>query len=289
MNCVSQSIAAESSSPPRRWSARLNLIFAQARERTELRHCEHQGPLRVQRLFHPPGEAGAHCYLLHPPGGVVLGDELEIDVALRSGRALLTTPSAGRFYGVGNYREAQRQTLRLTVAGGRLEWLPQETIVFPGANALLDTHIELAPDASLAFWDVLVLGRPASGLTFDRGCLRQRLQVQQNGQPLLVERMDCEAQARFMEARGGLNGCSTVGVALFTAAPPQELLTSWHQTWEERDRDGAYALSQRGELLIARYLGEHALRCREAFSDLWQRVATLENGARPCVPRIWHT
>lgn len=258
-------------------------------EKTELSRCEHRGPLRVQRLFHPPGETKAHCYLLHPPGGVVLGDELEINVRVRSGCALLTTPSAGRFYGVGDYRETQQQTQYLTVEQGRLEWLPQETIVFPRANARLNTRINLGPDSSLAFWDVLVLGRPASGAGFDHGRLVQDLQVYRDADPLLLERMDCTAGQRYMRSRMGLSGYSTVGVAIFTETPPPSLLSAWRERWEPCDPDGAFALSQRGELLIARYLGDHALRCRDAFSDLWQRLAEYHSGAVPSVPRIWHT
>ena len=289
MNSISQSLAAESISPARQWSAHLALEFASVGDKTELAHCEHRGPLRVQRLFHPPGEAAAHCYLLHPPGGVVLGDELEINARVRSGRALLTTPSAGRFYGVGDYRETQQQTQHLAIEGGRLEWLPQETIVFPGANARLDTRIDLGPDSSLAFWDVLVLGRPASGASFDHGRLVQDLQIYREGDPLLLERMDCTAGDRYMRSRMGLNSHSTVGVAVFTEHPPRALLNTWRDRWEARDPDGAFAVSQRGELLIARYLGDHALRCCDAFSDLWQRLTEYRCGALPSVPRIWHT
>ncbi|HMV40203.1 MAG TPA: urease accessory protein UreD, partial [Plasticicumulans sp.] len=111
------------------WQARLELGFAPVAARTALVHSAHRGPLRVQRPFHPEADGSCHVYLLHPPGGVVGGDGLALDVQLAPGaRALLTTPSASRFYRSAGARALQRQLLRVG-AGARLDWLPQETIV----------------------------------------------------------------------------------------------------------------------------------------------------------------
>src|SRR5579871_939337 len=88
------------------WQARLELRFEASQGRTGLTHCRHSGPLQVQRAFFPEqGAAGAaaaepcHIYVLHPPGGLVSGDGLQIDVECHPrAHALLTTPAAGKFY-----------------------------------------------------------------------------------------------------------------------------------------------------------------------------------------------
>ncbi|MEE4277700.1 MAG: urease accessory protein UreD [Halieaceae bacterium] len=277
------------SSPERSWRARLELAFRAGRERTVMTHAAHEGPLRVQRLFYPEAGGKAHCYLLHPPGGVVLGDALEVDVSVASGSVLLTTPSAGRFYSGRGFFEEQLQRVRLRADGGILEWLPQETILFAGARARLHTSIELAAEAQLAYWDVLVLGRPACGEAFDSGLCEQRLDIRRDGRPLYLDRLDLRAGDRLSRARLGLNGASTVGLAAFTHRATDALVERWRHTAAAMDPAGAFSITQRGELLLARYLGEDAQRCRAAFSILWRDLGHEREGRSPVEPRIWHT
>ena len=117
------------------WQASLRLGFAPRAARTALVHREQRGPLAVQRPFYPEGDT-CHLYLLHPPGGVVGGDRLDIEARTTGeAHALVTTPGATKFYLSAGHTAHQTQRLRVG-AGGALEWLPQENIFFPGALAL---------------------------------------------------------------------------------------------------------------------------------------------------------
>ena len=70
------------------WQASLRLGFRTSARGTLLAERRRQGPLAVQRPFYPEGEV-CHTYLLHPPGGVVGGDRLDIDVDLATGTQAL--------------------------------------------------------------------------------------------------------------------------------------------------------------------------------------------------------
>jgi urease accessory protein len=276
--------------PPREWLAELRLRFALSHGRTRLAEAAHLGPLRIQRLFHPAGSA-AHCYLLHPPGGVAAGDRLNIDIAVDSGDALITTPSAGRFYRVGDYTEPQSQHVTLRCAdGARLAWLPQESIVFSGANTTLHTRIDLEGSAALAFWDVLVLGCPASDERFDAGRCRQHLQIYRDGRLELSELMRLTAGDRFHRSPLGLHGASTVGLFAVTAVVDQAFCRHWQ---EDLNADAAaesapFSITQRGALVLTRYLGEDAAAARAGFTRLWQALEALQQ-RDAVLPRIWHT
>ena len=80
------------------WQATLDLRFHQAGGKTVLASAQHVGPLTVQRPFYPEEET-CHLYLLHPPGGIVGGDELTISAHLAPGcHTLITMPGASKFY-----------------------------------------------------------------------------------------------------------------------------------------------------------------------------------------------
>jgi urease accessory protein len=281
--------AAQSTSVRRQWIASLRLAFARSAGRTRLALREHRGSLRVQRLFHPDADGKAHCYLLHPPGGVVLGDELDLDVRVDSGSALLTTPSAGRFYGVGDFHEPQWQRTRLYCsAGARLEWLPQETILFSGANARLHTRIDLDHGAALAWWDIMVLGRPATGQPFVQGRCEQRVSISIGDRLAFREQLALAAGDRFSASRAGLGGHSCLGILLLTSTVSAAVLTDWLNAVNGAPNDGPFSVTQRGDFIVARYLGDAAIACREGFSRLW-RACSTDAAGMPAEPRIWHT
>ena len=128
------------------WRARLTLAFARKGGRTVPVQRSHFGPLMVQSPFYPEG-AVCHMYLLHPPGGVAGGDLLQLDVVVgEGGEVLLTTPSATKVYRPAGKRSRINQSLRAK-SGATIEWLPQETIVFSGADARSATRFELESGA----------------------------------------------------------------------------------------------------------------------------------------------
>ncbi|VTP82180.1 urease accessory protein [Proteus vulgaris] len=71
------------------WLAEIVLRYEVKRGMTRLTEKRHIGPLMVQRPFYP--EQGiAHTYLLHPPGGVVGGDNLLINIDVQNGSSCIT-------------------------------------------------------------------------------------------------------------------------------------------------------------------------------------------------------
>ena len=302
--------------PSTGWHARLTLGFQRQGPRTILARRAHQGPLQVQRPFYPEGETVCHVALLHPPGGVVGGDELRIDVALDPGaQALLTTPAAGKFY-----RSAgplAHQTQHLTVApGAALEWLPQENIVYAGAGVHALTRIQLQGDARFLGWEIFCLGRPAAGETFATGEYRQHFELWRDGEPLYLEHGRYAGGDAVLDARWGLQG-QPASATLVCTPPAPEAIDAIRAEWErlaapspstvlpslgkEEWFDPArnlspgpggaelFAVSQLDGVLFCRYLGPSAARARGFFTLAWGllRPAILERP--PCPSRFWNT
>ena len=116
----------------RSWLADLQLetVLAPGGE-TRLGTIKHSGPLRVQKPFIQQ-DGSCHIYLLHPPGGLVSGDQVRIKFAAgENTNTLITSPSASRFYGSASVDLSQSQKITLDLGGdAHLDWLPQETIFY---------------------------------------------------------------------------------------------------------------------------------------------------------------
>lgn len=263
------------------WRAALELEFAQRAGSTYLAKRRHVGPLLVQRPFHPEG-AVCHTYLVHPPGGVVGGDELQLEVRVGpAAHALLTTPAATKFY-----RSAgplAQQVQRLCVEDGALEWLPQETIFYSGARVHTATRVQLSHAARVLAWEVSCLGLPARHEDFTAGELALDFEVWMGQAPLLIDRLRIRAHTATRTASWGLAGRRALGILL--AYPGDAKLLA-----AVRDAAGAaLAATLVDGALVCRCVAQQGYEVRRAFFAAWQvlRPALLERPALP--PRIWST
>lgn len=262
------------------WRASLALHFRKDPERTVLARAAHIGPLTVQRPFYPEGET-CHLYLLHPPGGIVGGDELDIAVTLDPGsHALITMPGASKFYrsAGAEARLSQRMTVGENAA---LEWLPQDTIFFPGARARQTSSFHLTRGSRLLAWELFCLGRPVNGEAFYEGELSSRLEVWLDDAPLLVERLHLH--------EGDLSpvaGQPWVGTLLFYPADAQMLEAARDALQPLESYAGATCTD---ELMIVRFLAEDNLICQKAMRNIWQLMRPMLLNKSPEPPRIWLT
>lgn len=270
------------------WAARLEIAFGLAGGRTVVRRRMHVGPLQVQRAFHPEGDEVCHVYLLHPPGGIVAGDRLSVDVQVASGgHALVTTPAATKAYRSPREECTADQIQRLRVAdGASLEWLPQETIVFDGARIKLDTRADLEDGGTFIGWEVLCLGRPAAGENFAAGHCRQRFELWRAGRPLCLERTRYDGADPALKARWGLAGAPVFGTMLCSPVPAVSLDDLRATAASDGDLASVTVLDG---VLVCRYLGGRPARAHALFARLWSLVRPPLLGRASVPPRIWAT
>lgn len=271
------------------WQARLSLGFERRANGSILARREHFGPLRVQKSLHPEGPEVCHAILLHPPAGIAGGDELDIRVNVgEQAHALLTTPGAAKWY-----RSAgpwATQDMHFTVASDAiLEWLPQETIVFDNARARLKMRISVARGATFIGWEVLCLGRRASGESFDHGMLHLDTRIERDGKVSWLERGTLIGGSPLFDSPIGLAGypiCATL-LAASTRVDPA-LLAACREILP-KDNDVQYGITILPDLLVARYLGHSSEAARSWFTQLWRTIRPALAGRNAQPPRIWNT
>jgi urease accessory protein len=280
------------SADPVRWPARLVLSAARDGAGATRVHARHDGPLRLLKTLYPEGAAIAHAVLVHPPGGLVGGDRLDIQLDVQPGAHLLvTTPAATRFYRSSAGEAAQ--VVHATVGeGARLEWLPQETLAYPACIGRNEVRLRLAAGASLFATEVLGLGLPAAGQPFDQGRLLQHLEVE--GQWLDRGWLDATDRA-LLDGPCGLAGQRVLGTLAYAQAggalaDAEALLADSRALLEAAPRSGVTHLAgPRGSVLLARVVGDEVEAVTVALRRvraLWrERLWALPGGD----PRIWAT
>ena len=158
------------------WHANLDINYAFEANRTVARYA-HTGPLRILQSLYPEGDAICHNVLVHPPGGLVGGDTLDITADVGEGaHSLITTPGATRFYKSLGELALQRTRVNLQT-NARLEWLPLEAIAYAGCQAENRLTMQLAANAEMIGWDMTALGLPNANLPFELGSFTQHIEI----------------------------------------------------------------------------------------------------------------
>ncbi|WP_156116584.1 urease accessory protein UreD [Massilia sp. 9096] len=272
---------------PPGWQASLALGFARDGETTRLVRREHRGPLRVQKALYPEGPRACHVILVHPPGGVVGGDGLRIELEQGPGaQVLATTPGAAKWYRA-NGRGSGQQVLLQVGAGAALEWLPQETIFYEGADVRLEHEVELGEGACYLGMEILCFGRRAAGERFARGRVRQRTRIRAAGRTIWWEQGVLHGGAPgegALHSPLGLGGHPVCATLLAVGRPASAALLA-----ELRALDPGLAFSQVKNVLVARWLGDEAETARACLLRAWALLRPHLVGMRAVVPRIWHT
>lgn len=272
------------------WHASLQLDYTLEGTRTVARHA-HNGPLRILQSLYPEGDAVCHNVLVHPPGGLVGGDTLDISATVGPGaHGLVTTPGATRFYRSTGERALQRTHLTLA-EGGRLEWLPLEALCYNACNAENHLTLNLAPGAECMGWDVTALGLPHAGQPFETGRFVQHIEAPGRW---LERGVINAADHRLLESPQGLAGHRCMASLFFVTGRPLDRARRDTALDAARAVMDAHALkatagatSPNGQVLVVRALApqvEPAMQLLQQVRAAW-RAALWQLCAEP--PRIW--
>lgn len=243
-------------------------------------------------MLFPAAERGdaALAVLVTTSGGLVAGDRLRIELRAEVGAVVHITASAAEKI----YRSTGATTeivQKLSIGeGGRLEYLPPETILFDGARLRRHTTVTLAQDAGWLGGSILVFGRRARGESFTRGLLNDRLEIRRGGALVWGDALHLEGDIAGLMADpacfAGAAACATLVLAP-PGGDPRPFVASGRAVQQPAAglRGGITAVNG---VAVARWLAADTSALRGAFAGLachWREAAF---GLPARLPRLWH-
>ena len=223
-------------------------------------------------------DASLQAVLINTAGGLCGGDDIRWHgVAAPGARLVLTTQACERVYR--STGDTANVRTRLTAgAGARLDWLPQETILYEDGRLDRSLDVELAPDATFCAVEAIILGREAMGEAARNVVLRDRWRIRRGGRLIHAEATALGGDPLERDGLSLLDGARAFATVLYVGPDAdrkrdtvRSLLTG---------RSGASAV---GERLVVRAIAESGLALRRIIAPI---VATLSSAG--ALPRLWH-
>ena len=258
----------------------VRLGFKRQDSTTVLDRLYQQGAARVRLPNQPEGEPPL-AVLLNMAGGVTGGDRFCHDIRLApSTQAVVTSQAAERVYRSieGSARIENRVTLG---ADARLDWLPQETILFDRGRLERSLTADLGPGAVLLAVEALILGRRSSGEMVRQGLVQDSWRIRRDGKLIFADGLRLEGDLSAQTARAATFGGATAMATLLLVADDAEArLEPLREALRTLPcESGASAWNG---MLVARFLGVDGFHLRES---LMTALGVLR-GAR-ALPRAW--
>ncbi len=183
MNAVS--LPSDKSPRLQRTSGAGRIVFKQGAgikngfRRTELERLFQEGSAHIR--LPEVHEAHAEAVLINSAGGLTGGDHLEWAVEAGAGtESVITTQSFEKIYR--RLSGEARITTRINIGEhARVDWLPQETILFNHSALKRELHVEMAETSRFVALEAVILGRAAMGESVKSAIFHDRWRITKAG------------------------------------------------------------------------------------------------------------
>lgn len=232
------------------------------------------------RLPREDRDDGLTAVLINSSGGVTGGDRLtwRAEAGPRA-RLTVTTQACEKLYRATSGEPPARIETQITVgSGARLDWLPQESILFDGASVERRLEADLDPDGELLALEAVLLGRAAMGESVRRAHLADRWRIRQGGRLIFAD--DVRFSGDIAALRGHtatLGGDIAYASLLFVSAQAGALLPAVRLALDQAGGASAW-----GGKLFCRLTAPGGLELRRRLIP----ILTLLRGGQP-PPRVW--
>lgn len=192
---------------------------------TRLDDLREEGSFRV--IFPRSRKGQIDAVILNTAGGIAGGDRYTVEARAGEDATLnITTQAAERAYGVADNAVGHLHS-RLSVAkGARINWLPQETILFDQCRLSRKLDVDLEGDATFLMVEPLIFGREASGEHVRTGFFQDRVRIFRDKHPIYHDGLQLDgAIAERLRHACVAGGARAMASLVFSAPNAEQYLT----------------------------------------------------------------
>lgn len=230
------------------------------------------------KLRLPKHDHGFEAVMINSSGGLTGGDELHWSFAAAGGTNLTVTTQACEKVYASSGGKAAVTTAMTAGRGARINWLPQETILFNNSALSRRLDVDLGADAELLVCEPVVLGREAMAEKVDVGSFEDRWRIRANGVLVHAEQFRIgPALASAAMQTAVLNGNRAFATILLVAGDSERLLDPARHIV-----GGQGGVSFWNGKLLARLVGRNGYELRKQMIPL---LSLLNKGA--VLPKCW--
>ncbi len=240
----------------------------------------------AMRLRVPRGGPGLEAVIVNTAGGVCCGDRFTIEASAGPGAHLtVVTPAAEKVYR-SDGPLAEISVSLAAEAGARLEWLPQETILFDRARLRRRYEVDIAPNATFLSFEGLMLGRLAYGDAMGEGHLEDHWRIRRGGALVFADAFRLSGPIGALLERPAVAGGARALATLLYISPDAEARLE-----EARDYLEGAPTSVPCEAGASAWNGILAVRWLAPDIGTLRRAATsfLMAFRKAPMPRVWAT
>lgn len=267
--------------PQRAWGkGRLSAKSWRGNTRIAELYQEGCAKIRLPKTF----DGSMEAVLINSSGGVTGGDRLAWAFEAGEGTSLcLTTQACEKIYKA-SAGTAEIETRLSAAAGARIDWLPQETILFDRASLSRSLEVDLAADAVLLAVEAVLLGRKAMGEAVHAGLFRDRWRLRSGDKLIHAENLTLDGEIARLAARPAvLGGAAAFATLLYVAADCEAMLTRLRAALASVAGAGVSHHKVGGrDKLIARLVAADGFELRKILIPL---ISHLRKDAS--VPKVW--
>ncbi len=249
---------------------------------TALSELYQRGSLRA-RQPRCDGIGPRETVLINTAGGLTGGDRMAVTVTVGDAAAAVVASQASeRVYRSSGGVATIENRLRVG-AGGALDWLPQDTILFNGGRLRRRLVVDLAADARLVAVESTVLGRRAMGEEVTRGLFTDRWRVRREERLVYADDLRLSFPAATVTAGPAtLAGRTAIAVVALVAPDAERRLATARAALDSVDATVDAGVSAVEGILVARLIAFDGRLLRGALTAL---LAAFRDGA--ALPRVW--
>ncbi|WP_105008227.1 urease accessory protein UreD [Rhizobium leguminosarum] len=263
---------------PQRAEGRGHLAAKLFDGRTRIRELYQEGAAKIR--LPDTFDASMEAVIINTSGGLTGGDRMSWSVVAGAGTRIdVTTQACEKIYKA-SAGTAEVSTSIEVGAGARVDWLPQETILFDRASLSRRLDVDLDENAEFLAVEAVLLGRKAMGEMMETGLFRDRWRIRRSGRLIHAEELRLSDGVAALAARQAVLGGQVAFATLLYAGPLAEAYLGKVRPLVEGPMGGASAWNDK---LVVRLAAADGFSLRKILIPV---ISVLRNGAP--VPKVWN-